>query len=178
MTAQVRWLDGEEQAAWRSFLDSHQLLMSKLDAELREASPLGLTEYTVLVRLSESDDHALRMATLAADTGLSRSRLTHIVSRLEERGIVCRDKSPEDRRGVQCRLTEDGFALLRETAPVHVGGVREHLVDLLSREQIEQMTGIFTTVLAHMRALPSRSGRTPAACPGPVAPRSAPDTQT
>ncbi|WP_245579929.1 MarR family winged helix-turn-helix transcriptional regulator [Brevibacterium album] len=155
----VRWLDAGEQAAWRSFLDAHQLLMTKLDSELREASPLGLTEYTVLVRLSEAEDRTLRMATLAADTGLSRSRLTHIVSRLEERGIVCRDKSVDDRRGVQCRLTEEGFGLLERTAPVHVAGVREHLIDLLGREQIAQMAGIFDTVLAHMRALPSRTTR-------------------
>ena len=106
------------------------------------------------MRLSESEDRTLRMATLAADTGVSRSRLTHIVARLESRGIVERQKSDDDRRGVRCRLTDEGFALLAQTAPIHVTGVRSHLIDLLDDQQITAMAGIFTKVLAHMRDLP------------------------
>ena len=151
----MRWLEPEEMIAWRSFLDAHQLLMTRLDRELRSQSTLGLTEYTILVRLSESEDHALRMATLAADTGVSRSRLTHIVARLEERGILEREKTDEDRRGVRCRLTDDGFRLLADTAPLHVTGVRTHLIDLLDEQEIEAMAGIFSKVLTHMRALPA-----------------------
>jgi DNA-binding MarR family transcriptional regulator len=150
----MRWLEQEEMAAWRSFLDAHQLLMTRLDRELRQGSSLGLTEYTILVRLSESEDRTLRMATLAADTGVSRSRLTHIVARLESRGIVERQKSDDDRRGVRCRLTDEGFSLLAQTAPIHVTGVRSHLIDLLDDQQITAMAGIFTKVLAHMRDLP------------------------
>ena len=151
----MRWLEPEEMVAWRSFLDAHQLLMTRLDRELRSQSTLGLTEYTILVRLSESEARTLRMATLAADTGVSRSRLTHIVARLESRGILEREKSAEDRRGVKCHLTDEGFALLAETAPVHVTGVREHLIDLLDEDQITAMAGIFGTVLTHMRELPA-----------------------
>lgn len=151
----MRWLTSDQLGAWRSFLDSHMLLMTRLDRELRAESTLGLTEYTILVRLSESDDHTLRMATLAADTGVSRSRLTHIVARLEDRGIVEREKTAEDRRGVRCKLTDDGFRLLEKTAPVHVTGVRTHLIDLLDDAEIEVMAGIFTKVLAHMRELPA-----------------------
>lgn len=151
----MRWLTSEQMVAWRSFLDAHQLLMTRLDRELRTGSTLGLTEYTILVRLSESDDRTLRMATLAADTGVSRSRLTHIVARLEERGILEREKTDEDRRGVRCRLTDDGFRLLADTAPLHVTGVRTHLIDLLDEQEIEAMAGIFSKVLTHMRALPA-----------------------
>lgn len=151
----MRWLTPEQMLAWRSFLDAHQLLMTRLDRELRTESTLGLTEYTILVRLSESEDRTLRMATLAADTGVSRSRLTHIVARLEDRGIVEREKTDEDRRGVRCKLTDDGFRLLADTAPVHVTGVRTHLIDLLDDEEIDVMAGIFSKVLTHMRALPA-----------------------
>ena len=147
----MRWLEPEEMIAWRSFLDAHQLLMTRLDRELRSQSTLGLTEYTILVRLSESEDRTLRMATLAADTGVSRSRLTHIVARLESRGILEREKSAEDRRGVKCHLTDEGFALLAETAPVHVTGVREHLIDLMSPEETQVLADVFTRAAEHLR---------------------------
>lgn len=159
----MRWLTPQEMVAWRSFLDAHQLLMTRLDRELRAESPLGLTEYTILVRLSESEDRTLRMATLAADTGVSRSRLTHIVARLEARGIVEREKTAEDRRGVRCKLTDDGFTLLADTAPVHVTGVRSHLIDLLDEGEIAAMAGIFSKVLTHMRELPAAVPTTSAA---------------
>ena len=85
---------------------------------------VSLTEYEILVRLSEREGRQMRMAQLADALAHSRSRVTHTVGRLEKAGLVTRNKSPEDGRGVVCHLTDRGFDLLARMAPHHVNGVR------------------------------------------------------
>ncbi len=153
MTAaeEPRWLDATEQTAWRNLVEAYELLQRQLDKELRAAHPIGLPEYELLVRLSERPEQTMRMAQLADEVGMSRSRLTHIVSRMEGRGLLSRCTIPEDGRGVNCTMTEAGYDLLRAAAPIHVAGVREHLIDLLDEHQIETMRDVFVAVNAHMR---------------------------
>jgi len=125
----TRWLSSEEQHSWRALLIGTTLLMDQLDEELRTTFSISLTEYEILVRLSEREGHALRMALLADSLRHSRSRVTHTVARMEKAGLVRRATSAEDGRGVVCSMTPEGYALLRRAAHVHVGGVRSHLVD-------------------------------------------------
>lgn len=145
-----RWLSAVDQRAWRSYLNGSQLLSTQLDKELREKHGIGLPEYEILVRLSEHDDRTMRMALLATDTTMSRSRLTHSVARMEKRGLLERSAIPEDGRGVNCVMTEAGWQLLQAAAPDHVAGVRSHLVDLLDPEEMETLGRIFTKVFDHM----------------------------
>ncbi len=133
-TRTVRWLDTEEQIAWRALIEGYARLFDRLGRVL-DAHGLSLAEYEILVRLSEECDHELRMSWLASAVVHSRSRLTHTVSRMEAAGLVQRLSSPEDGRGVLCRLTPSGFALLEETAPEHVTSVRESLLDVMTREE-------------------------------------------
>ena len=95
----------------------------------------------------------MRMAMLAADTTMSRSRLTHSVARMEKRGLLERSAIAEDGRGVNCVMTAAGWELLRNAAPDHVVGVRDHLVDLLDPEEMATLGRIFTKVTDHMRDL-------------------------
>lgn len=148
-----RWLTANQQLAWRNLLEGHELLMSQLDKELRAAHGIGMPEYELLVRLSEQPEHSMRMAQLADEVGMSRSRLTHIVARMENRGLLSRGAIAEDGRGVICRMTEAGWQLLQTSAPTHVEGVRNHLVDLLHEDEVETMKNIFLKVNAHMREL-------------------------
>ncbi|GAA4385742.1 MarR family winged helix-turn-helix transcriptional regulator [Nocardia zapadnayensis] len=150
-SGEPRWLDTTEQHAWRNLVEAFELLMRRLDQDLRANFPIGMHEYELLVRLSEQPEHTMRMAVLADEVGMSRSRLTHIVTRMEKRGLVSRCSIPEDGRGVNCTMTEDGHALLVEAAPIHAAGVREHLIDLLDEHEIETMRDTFRTVNAHMR---------------------------
>ena len=145
-----RWLSPVDQRAWRSYLNGSQLLSTQLDKELRDKHGIGLSEYEILVRLSEHDDRTMRMALLATDTTMSRSRLTHCVARMEKRGLLERSAIPEDGRGVNCVMTEAGWQLLQAAAPDHVAGVRSHLVDLLDPEEMETLGRIFTKVFDHM----------------------------
>lgn len=132
--SETRWLDAEEQAAWRSYLRAVRLL----DEELRrglERHGLSHPEYEILVRLSEREGHVMRMSELAASVVSSRSRLTHTVARLEREGLVTRRSCTRDGRGVECVLTDRGMATLEAAAHTHVEQVRSHLLDAMSREQ-------------------------------------------
>ncbi|WP_169251667.1 MarR family transcriptional regulator [Brevibacterium sp. 'Marine'] len=148
--SEPRWLSAIDQRAWRSYLNGSQLLSTQLDKELRDKHGIGLPEYEILVRLSEHDDRTMRMALLATDTTMSRSRLTHSVARMEKRGLLERSAIPEDGRGVNCVMTEAGWQLLQAAAPDHVSGVRSHLVDLLDPEEMTTLGRIFTKVFDHM----------------------------
>ncbi|NLW12972.1 MAG: MarR family transcriptional regulator [Trueperella sp.] len=127
----VEWLSEKEQVAWRSFLTGQALVLDVINQDLASDSGLTLNEYEVLVRLSESADRQLRMSHLAENLVHSRSRLTHTVKRLENEGLVLREPCPDDRRGIICKLTDEGFAKLEKTAPRHVESVRRHLISHL-----------------------------------------------
>ena len=148
--AEPRWLDADEQKAWRAWLYSTQLLTERLNAELQHDTGIPHAYYEILVQLSETPDRMMRMSELADRCLSSRSRLSHAVSRLEERGWIRRQVCEEDGRGQLAVLTDEGFAALEAAAPVHVESVRQHLFDQLSPEQVAAMRDIGETLLKHL----------------------------
>ena len=96
------------------------LLMDRLDDDLRRAFNISLTEYEILVRLSERPQRSIRMAHLADALAHSRSRVTHTIDRMEKAGYVVRGTTPEDGRGIVATMTDKGLELLAEAAPLHV----------------------------------------------------------
>jgi DNA-binding MarR family transcriptional regulator len=147
-----RWLTPEEQRAWRAYVESSKVLFDALDRQLQRDADMPHAYYEILVRLSEADNRALRMSELADRTLSSRSRLSHAVARLEERGWVVREECPTDRRGQIARLTDQGFATLADAAPGHVNAVRENLVDVLTNEQLDQLASIGEAIVAQVRS--------------------------
>lgn len=149
-TTETQWLSEPQQRAWRALLLGHTLLQDRLDDDLRHAHDISMTEYEILVRLSERDGNSMRMAQLADSLAHSRSRVTHTVNRMEKAGYVTRTASPDDGRGVVATLTEQGMALLEAAAHVHVRGVRDNLVDLVSEADFEAVGRVFNTVADHL----------------------------
>lgn len=147
--AEVRWLDEGEQKAWRSYVRATRLLDGAMQRDLA-CHGFSHDEYEILVNLSERDCHAARMSELAESVVNSRSRLTHTVGRLENRGYVRREASPDDRRGVICVMTEEGFSALEMAAKSHVSGVRENLLDQMSREQFLALGEALEGVRKHL----------------------------
>lgn len=131
----VPWLTTDQQRHWRAVITGMARLTEALGRQLERDAGLSLSEYEILVRLSESPDRTMRMSELAAAVVHSRSRLTHAVGRLENRGLVERRPCPDDRRGVNCAMTDDGYAVLAASAPGHVREVRVQLVDVLTDEE-------------------------------------------
>ena len=146
----TRWLSADEQRAWRAYVRSTKVLFDALDRQLQRDADMPHAYYEILVALSETEGRALRMSELAERTLSSRSRLSHAVARLEERGWVAREECPTDRRGQLARLTDRGFATLAAAAPGHVGAVRDHLIDVLTAEQLEQLATISNAVTARI----------------------------
>jgi len=146
--SETRWLTAEEQRAWRLFLTATLTLLSATEAQLQHDSGIPHGYYEILVRLSEAPDRALRMSQLAEASSSSKSRLSHAVARLEERGWVQRLDCPTDRRGQVARLTDAGFAVLEAAAPGHVEHVRRMLFDHISPSQVAQLTEISDAIVA------------------------------
>ena len=149
---ETRWLDAEEQKAWRAWLYSSMLLQDRLDRELTHETGISHAYYEILVQLSEAPCRMLRMSELAERSLSSRSRLSHAVARLEERGWVRRETVPSDRRGAVAVLTDAGFTALEAAAPIHVDGVRRHLFDRLTRDQVAALAEISRTISEHLGA--------------------------
>jgi DNA-binding MarR family transcriptional regulator len=147
-----RWLTASEQRAWRAYLESSKILFDALDRQLQRESDMPHAYFEILVRLSETEGHTLRMSQLADQTRSSRSRLSHAVARLEERGWVVREDCPTDRRGQLAKLTDVGFEVLRSAAPGHVGAVCNYLIEALDDEQLGQLAVIGEAIIAKVSA--------------------------
>ena len=143
----ARWLDEDEQRTWRSFLATAELLNAALDRQLQRDAGITLASYVVLAMLSEAPDRSLRMSELAAAANASPSRLSHSVARLQERGWIRREPASEDGRGTVAVLTDAGRDMLVRTAPGHVGAVRDHVFDRLTRDQVRTLGEICATIL-------------------------------
>jgi DNA-binding MarR family transcriptional regulator len=165
-TSGGRWLSAEEQQAWRAFLTACQTLFGAIDAQLMRDAGLPHGYYEILVRLSEAPGRALRMTQLAEASTSSRSRLSHAVARLEERGWIQRMNCPTDKRGQIAQLSDEGMAALAEAAPGHVAQVRRSLIDQLSTDQVSQLRAISEAITgAADPTLPSATGSCPPAAP-------------
>ena len=149
-TSGTRWLDEDQQRSWRALMMGTTLLLDRLDDDLQAAFGISLTEYEILVRLSEKPGRRMRMAHLADALCHSRSRVTHTVSRLERSGLIERTDSPEDGRGVLAAMTDEGMALLERAAHVHVTGVRASVVDLASDEDFAALGRVMNAVADHL----------------------------
>ncbi len=141
----TRWLDAHEMEAWRTYIETYADLITAIERDLA-AHDLTLGDYQVLVYLSEATDRSMRMCDLADMLQLSPSGLTRRLDGLVSAGFVARDPSTDDRRVMMARLTDEGFATLREVAPHHVASVRRHIFDHLDDEQVAAMASIFAAI--------------------------------
>lgn len=149
----TKWLTKDQQANWRAWITTSTLLDETLSRELQETHGLTITDYEILVRLSETKERSVRMSELADKTLLSRSRLSHQIDRMERAGLVERSVCPDDRRGQLCVLTDKGWKTLVAAAPDHVAGVRAHFVDVLTDAEYNALGNALKKVAAHLESL-------------------------
>ncbi|ROP61050.1 MarR family winged helix-turn-helix transcriptional regulator [Curtobacterium sp. ZW137] len=148
MTDETPWLTREQLRAWMKLVAVMELLPAALDQQLQRDADLTHFDYMVIAMLSETDTRTLRMSALAAATNASLPRLSHVVSRLEKRGLVSRCPSVDDRRATDVRLTDAGYATIVDAAPDHVRTARKYVIDALSDEQVAQLDGIAKSLLS------------------------------
>lgn len=150
MTVGTRWLDDEERGAWLGLIAVAELLPGVLDSQLRRDAGITHYDYFVLAMLSEAPGRTLRMTALAQVTNATLPRLSHVVRRLEERGLVERFPCPDDARATNARLSESGWDLVTQAAPGHVATVRTRALDGLDREQLAQLRRITAALLERL----------------------------
>jgi DNA-binding MarR family transcriptional regulator len=141
-TTGTKWLNPEEQRAWRGFLDTYTRLMAVLGKELAEDSGLSTQDYAVLVALSEQPEGTMRSFELGNELAWEKSRLSHHITRMVERGLVKRQDCPTDKRGAFVGITRGGRKAIEAAAPGHVAGVRRYFIDLLTSRELETLTKI------------------------------------
>lgn len=146
----AKGLDRAELAAWVRLASVLELLPGALDAQLRRDADLMHFEYFVLAMLSEAPKRTLRMSALAAQTNSTPPRLSHVVRRLEERGLVERFSDAHDARATNARLTAAGWRKVRAAAPGHVANVRHNVIDALTPDQIDQLAVVAEAILGRL----------------------------
>jgi DNA-binding MarR family transcriptional regulator len=144
------WLNQGERAAWVRLAAVLELLPGVLDAQLRRDADLMHFEYFVLAMLSEAPERTLRMSALAAQTNATPPRLSHVVKRLEDRGLVRRAPCPGDARATNATLTDAGWRKVRQAAPGHVANVRANVIDALTIEQVHQLADVTEAILRRL----------------------------
>src|SRR3954447_13468219 len=135
-----------EQPAWRPFIESSWALHTRLEDELRAATGLSMNDYHVMVVLSEAPQRRLRMGELADRLVLSPSRVTYQISSMVKRGLVRKQSCPDDGRGQEAVLTDEGMAALRAAAPLHLVTVRDRFIDRLDPDELAVVHRVFDKV--------------------------------
>lgn len=148
MTTEPRWLNDEEQALWRLILGSIRKINRGMDETLMERGDLSVSEFAVLVTLSEAEDHAMRLRELCTELNWDRSRTSHQITRMERRGLVEKKKSMGDARGVVVQITEEGLVRLEDSVPDHVESVRRLVFDHMNYGDVEALFRFFRGVMA------------------------------
>ncbi|MFF5965190.1 MarR family winged helix-turn-helix transcriptional regulator [Streptomyces collinus] len=141
------WLTDEETAAWVPLAAMLVKLPPALDAQVQRDIGANHFEYGVLAHLSEAPGRALRLRELAARTNGSLSRLSHVVKRLEQRGWISREPSPDDTRYANVVLTDAGWDAVVKAAPGHLATVRRYVIDPLSATQLRYLRSISTRIV-------------------------------
>jgi DNA-binding MarR family transcriptional regulator len=149
MTA-PRWLTDAEMHTWRGYRRMRNLLDLQLTRDLGADSGLSDADYDVLTSVSEAPGRQLRLGELAASIRWSVSRLSHQVSRMEQRGLVARTGAADDGRGATVALTDAGWTTVQAAAVHHVASVRRHFIDVLDEQDVAALGRIADKVLAHL----------------------------
>ncbi len=147
----AQWLDDRETVVWRGFLEASQHLLTSMDRQLVRDSQLSAAEYAVLVPLSEITGGVVRARDLGLSLGWDRSRLSHLLKRMETRGLLERKECPSDARGLNVEITEDGRKTISQAAPGHLDFVRNHFFDLLTSDEQEALASVSRKILANLQ---------------------------
>jgi DNA-binding MarR family transcriptional regulator len=148
----TRWLSEDELRAWLKLAGVMLKLAPALDSQLQRDSDLTHFDYLCLAMLSETPDRVRPMSDLAAATNASLSRLSHVISKLERRGLVARCPSPHSRRVTLVRLEEAGWDVLVAAAPGHVETVRSLVFDGLAPDDVAALERIAGHIVERIEA--------------------------
>jgi DNA-binding MarR family transcriptional regulator len=148
--AEGKWLDEREQRAWRAFLAMQRQFTGRIAREIQHDTGLSAADYEVLVNLTEAPAGRLRAFELGMATQWEKSRLSHHITRMADRGLVKRESCPSDSRGAFVVVTAAGRKAIEAAAPRHVEHVRKWFIDPLTTEQLDALIEISEAIVAKL----------------------------
>ena len=154
-----RWLNEQEQYSWVSFLVMHTKLAAEMHRQLHTEFGLSLADFDVLSQLANAPEGGVRASKLGRFLQWEKSRLSHQLKRMEQRGLIRREDCLEDSRGAMVVATELGREVIEHAAPSHVKTVRELVFDQLTKREIESLGRISNKVLARLQQMETSSRR-------------------
>jgi DNA-binding MarR family transcriptional regulator len=146
--AQTKWLTEREERAWRALQFMQLRLEGALARQLGAESGLSYPDYLVLVALTDSPRGRMRLFELGSVLGWEKSRLSHHISRMVDRGLVTKELCESDRRGAYVLVTKLGRKEIEAAAPGHVAAVRRLFIDRLTLDQLDAIAAAADAVLA------------------------------
>ncbi len=152
---EVRWLEEREERAWRSLQAMQLRLEGALARQLATVSRLSYPDYLVLVALTDRPDGRMRLFELTERLGWEKSRVSHQVSRMVQRGLVTKVPCDSDGRGAYVVVSRRGRKEIEAAAPGHVDAVRRLFVDRLTPEQLDTIAEAADAVLAALDQQPA-----------------------
>jgi DNA-binding MarR family transcriptional regulator len=159
VVAEPKWLSAREDRAWRTFLRSRDRLLACLQRDFLVDSGMTSTEYEILAVLSESPTGRMPAREVSARLQWEKSRLSHQVRRMQERGLIAREPNPVDARGVVIFLLPAGRRAVEDASPDHVRAVRRHFVDLFTLAELDTLADLNERILNHLAEEPFRKQR-------------------
>jgi DNA-binding MarR family transcriptional regulator len=142
---------GAELRAWRTFIETSELMSARIAARMQAESALSLGDYSVLHALSEADGRRVRSSQLADEIGWERSRLSHHLGRMERRALVTREQASDDSRGTWIVLTDEGAQIFRRASSPHLHSVQQLFVSALTAEQLAALDDAMRALRAHLQ---------------------------
>ncbi len=155
---QAAWLSADEQRMWRSFHRMRRSLDRGLERQLAGEAGLSAADFEVLVPVSEAPGRQLRARELVRMLSWDRSRLSHHLRRMEQRGLIDRLECPSDARGTIIALTASGWKVVEAAAPAHVATVREYVFDVLSPQEVVAFTELVERIADRVAQVDAPAG--------------------
>ena len=166
MPTEPHWLDAREDRAWRAFMHAHHQLNTCLNQHLLQDSGLSEADYEILAVLSGLPEGRMPSQEMGTLLRWEKSRLSHQIRRMQERGLVAREPNPADGRSTMIILLPAGRRAIEDAAPEHVRNVRRHMIDLFTPAELDTLAGLNERILRHL----AREPRPEEAAPGPRVP--------
>jgi DNA-binding MarR family transcriptional regulator len=148
----TRWLDDNEQHAWRVFLRMQARLAARLGRDLQADSDLSVADYDILVHLTDLAGGRRRILELARELDWEKSRMSHHLARMTKRGLIAREECSADGRGAFIAITPQGQAAIEAAAPRHVESVRTLVFDGLTADQVTVLATVSEKILGRLEA--------------------------
>jgi DNA-binding MarR family transcriptional regulator len=150
MPTEPDWLDAREDRAWRAFMHARHQLNARLNQQLLRDSGLSDAEYEILAVLSEHPIGQMPSQELAALVHWEKSRLSHQIRRMQDRGLVAREPNPADGRSAMVCLLPAGRRAIEDAAPKHVHNVRRQFIDLFTPAELDTFAALNERVLHYL----------------------------